>query len=421
MIACQTLAARSDGQQVRFPSPPLQPVPGTAAYQPAGTYPPTPYPYAQPPTNVYPPPTALPPTAQPQAMQNLVGDAQRYGIPFDPYAQPAQYTTPIAPPPGAVPYATPGPPPPLMPFPSLSPSWGGFYAGFEATILEARTGNISIPFATGYPLGGVDVPVTSLDFFPDFGLEFSPRVWAGYKGAAGFGVRGRWWYYSHGAPGMFSFNGLDLNTPLMIDTDVPPDGMADQIVTLESTSLNADLKINSIDMEATQDGEFHNWDFQIAGGVRYAKIDYDLTGMAAGTVGPIIGPPAPWEETISALSEFQGVGPTVAMSGRRPLLSIDGLAFLINLRLAFLFGDTDASIVTAEAFPDPIRVTVQEHLVQVWEVQVGFEYSRLLQNGARLFGGAFLEAQAWEWNTPLGLTGSDLGFFGPTITVGLAR
>ena len=62
----------------------------------------------------------------------------------------------------------------------------------------------------------------------------------------------------------------------------------------------------------------------------------------------------------------------------------DGLAFLVGVRLAFLFGDSTAVLTTENAFADPIvESDFEEHLVQVWEVQVGLEYSRQLASGAR--------------------------------------
>jgi hypothetical protein len=432
LVAHAFSAPFAAAQRVQFPTP-TAPLPGTATYQP----PPSTYPYTTPaaaipvgpPTPTFSAP-ALPPTSQPQAMQNLVGDAQRYGLPFDPYAQPAQYVSPAAPPPAAVPY-TPAPPPAAAPpigLPALPTSWGGFYIGAEGTILEARVGGASILSLGDFPLvpgpPPVEVPVTSLEFDPDYDLEFSPRVWGGYKGAAGFGVRGRWWFYDHGSSGTFAFNPLEVGVPFPVDTDGM--GGADANVILESATLRSNLTLNSIDLEGTQDGNFHNWDFQIAGGVRYAKIEYDMIGTIAGDIEEPIGEPEgsfePFSDTISALSEFEGVGPTIALAGRRPLLFADGLAFLVGVRLAFLFGDSNALLTTENAFVDPvIEADFEEHLVQVWEVQVGLEYSRQLASGSRLFGAALLEAQVWEWNSPFGVSGGDLGFFGPTVAVGLAR
>ena len=464
VLAQQVSAPVATAQRMQFPSAGPQPVLGTGAAQPPpstfpytspGTLPYTspgamPYttpgtaPYTSPPATFasppgsFPPP-ALPPSTQPQAVQNLVGDAQRYGLPFDPYAQPAQYVGPAVPPPAApypapystVPYGSAPPPaaaPPGFSFPALSPSWGGFYIGAEGTILEARVGGASIVSFGDFPLDPgpppVEVPITSLEFDPDYDLEFSPRVWGGYKGAAGFGVRGRWWWYDHGASGSFAFNPLVVGVPFPVDTD----GIAgaDANVILESATLRTNLTLNSIDLEGTQDGNFHNWDFQIAGGVRYAKIEYDMIGTIAGQIEEPIGELEagfePFSDTISALSEFSGVGPTIALAGRRPLMFADGLAFLVSVRMAFLFGDSTATLTTANAFADPIVDSdFEEHLVQVWEVQVGFEYSRQIASGARLFGAALLEAQVWEWNSPFGVSGGDLGFFGPTIAVGVAR
>lgn len=408
LIAVHAMASHGHAQRVEFPTP-------TNTFPPpAVTYPSTPFPATQP-LGTYPPSTPVPPPVQAEAMQNLVGDVQRFGMPFDPYAQPAQYVAPAPPPPPppAVPYTTPAPAAaPWLTLPTLSPSWGGLYAGFEGTILEPRVGSVVFP-ASSITLDGVPLPIESFTFEPDYDFELSPRVWVGYKGVAGFGIRGRWWYFDHSGAGNFDIE--DLPEGAMVDLD--GDMLLDDSLAL---SLHSDLRMNVIDLEGTQDGQFHNWDFQVSGGVRYAKIDYDLIGTITGSIDP---PPAPPEftHTLSALSEFEGFGPTIGVSGRRPFVAFDGLAFLVNVRLAFLFGDSEAS------FGDPDMITslpdgvVFEDSVQAWEAQIGFEYSRQLASGARLFGGAFLEGQVWEWGFPTGITGDDLGFVGPTFTVGLAR
>jgi hypothetical protein len=349
----------------------------------------------------------------PQPVPN--GSVQGYGVPLDPYAQPGQYAPPIQ---SVV--LPPGPPAPLPPYPIVTTHWGGAYAGFEAAILAARVGSSSVLLSDNLPVNVEptfpidELPVNSLDFHPDFDLEFSPRVWVGYKGPGGWGVRARWWHYDHAGAGIFELGGLPL------DEDFEFEG-EDLNVTLAST-LATELKIDSIDLEGTQDGEFHNWDFQVAGGVRYARIDFDQIATIDGVV-TVLDPEddSEFSDTFSAFSEFKGVGPTIAVAARRPFYFNQGLAFLVNLRLAFLFGETDATLISENAFEDPIVAQFQEHLIQVWEIQVGFEYSRQLQNSVRVFASALLEAQVWEWNSPLGIAANDLGFFGPTIGVGLAR
>lgn len=359
-----------------------------------------------------PPSTAYPTTPAP-TLNNFPA--------YDPYANPALGSPPAdipyaaAPPAYGVPYTAPAAAPvattPLIQMPSFQ--WmqnssdvvarGGFYGGFDGTILAARPGSTTIPTVGGITIEGVPVANSAITFNPDYDLEFAPRVFGGYKGCGGLGIRGRWWYYDHGAAGSFNFVGLGPE------------------VTNLSTGFGTNIKVNSIDLEATQDGKFHNWDIQLAGGVRYATIDYDLNGSASGTVTPPLpDPPEDFSLGVSASTEFQGVGPIIALAARRPLRYVDGLAFLMNFRTGFLFGDTDASFSTT-LFPDPVSVDTQEQVMQVWEMQIGVDYGRGLQNGARLFGGVYLEAQVWEWSTPLSLGDSDLGFFGPTFTVGIAR
>jgi hypothetical protein len=374
------------------------------------------------------PGVAPPATAYPATPAPALGNYSAY----DPYANPALGSPPAdipyaAPPPAyGVPYTPPAPVPapavtqPLIQMPSFQ--WmqnsstaiatGGFYGGFDGTILEARPGGTTILTLNGVAIDGNNIPAAALEFNPDYDYEFAPRVFGGYKGCGGLGIRGRWWYYDHSSTGNFTINGLAAGAAA--------EGFAIDL----ATTLDTNLYVNSIDLEATQDGRFHNWDIQLAGGVRYAEVEYGLNGRAFGTIQDIDPlpppPPEPFDIGLSTSTEFEGVGPTVALAARRPLRYVDGLAFLMNFRTAFLFGDTDATFATT-LFPDPISINAQEHVMQVWEVQIGFDYGRGLQNGARLFGGAYLEAQVWEWSNPVGLGNSDLGFFGPTFTVGIAR
>jgi len=315
--------------------------------------------FTQPTTAYYqapPPPIITPPPAQP----------------WDPY-QPA----PVAP------IVAPAYPAYAAPYQPLQPR-GGFYGAFEGAILVARPGTFTTTIGT---------TVVSLN--PDYNLTFSPRVIGGYKWSEGFGLRARYWHYDADGTGTV----LDLGGGTTFG------------------NLSSNIKLDVIDAEFTQDGQFSNWEFQVGAGVRLARINYTITASDPAFPG----------FTASLDSEFQGLGPTIAFYARRPLRGWDGFAFVTDARFSFLFGNTDLTLtVQTPGVPPPAPLVIgplnfEDHAVTVFETRVGAEYSHCLQSGWRLTGGAYFEGQVWGWAPPFGITGRDIGFFGPTFQVGLLR
>lgn len=263
------------------------------------------------------------------------------------------------------------------------PSHGCIVAGFEAAMLTPHMGNVTADIPA---LGG---PISLL---PDYNMEFSPRVFLGYVGPGGLGVRLRYWQFDHSARGDSAV--MDLIEEL----------------SGEQNNFDLSLEAHALDLEATQQGMIGNWELQAAGGVRYATLSQ---GFNVDFVDPAA-------DDFGAFAKFEGVGPTFALQARRPLFD-SGLSLFGAARGSLLFGTTRLRGTGDLSGVNAFDIEVTRHLLKVWELQIGAEYAYVFEGGARLFTRAAYEAQVWEVGSVLGLGGSDVGFVGPTFSVGLLR
>lgn len=320
--------------------------------------------------------------------------------PFDPYAAAPALPPPMnssaypAPPGGYL--GNPGQPPlgtapGAGPFqPSFNFLGGGLYGGFQATILEPRFGNFAIAS------NRFDRPIT-FESASDFGFSFAPRIILGYEGPEGLGVRGRWWRFSDRQAGRGS---IFFSNPGEV---------------VDGVATTTELKAETIELELTQDGRFHNWEFLVSGGVRYATLD-SIT--RADWVNPVTNQ----DTFFTTDTDFNGVGPVLGLSTRRAMQQWEGLTFVLNSRFSFLFGDVDIQQAGNVDGPDegPFTRLNVDDVMPIWELQIGAQYARRLNSGATLYLGGFFETQLWDFVGPSGIN-SDLGFWGPTFAVGISR
>lgn len=243
------------------------------------------------------------------------------------------------------------------------------YAGAELLLLEPHVGALGGSLF-GFPL----IPLT-----PDFDTELSPRFWVGYENAEGIGARLAYWEFDHATRMLDPFAGV--------------------------ATITNGLEARTIDGEMTICGCLGATEVRLAGGLRYAELDFGLglsiPGDGAGTLA----------------AGFDGIGPTLALDIRRAF-GCRGLALIGGVRGAWLYGDTQANLVIG----GPVAaVEAREHMLQVWEARMGIEWSRCLATGSQVFARATYEAQAWEWAPVAMLVHEDLGFVGPAFAVGFAR
>jgi hypothetical protein len=252
----------------------------------------------------------------------------------------------------------------------------GIIAGVEMPLLQAHYGACGVDI----PGQGVQLP----EITPSFDHETTPRFWLGLKSCDGLALRVRYWQYDHAA------SAVDVPNRYYVDMG---------------------LEAASFDFEIAQTAYFCNWEFEIAGGARWAKIADDINLDYDGDL-------AAWSRS------FEGGGPTFGVGVRRQL-GIGGLALVGTFRASLIYGDTNLALsYDLLVGADDIAVGVDDQLVEIYEIQVGAEWSRMMCSGYRVAGRVVLEGQAWELAPgpgPLGLFDTNIGFVGPSFSLAIER
>jgi len=240
---------------------------------------------------------------------------------------------------------------------------GGWYGGAEATILQ--------PFMSGA------VSVFNLDPVSGSLIEqqylTGVRYQVGRANEAGLGIRGRYWSY---------------------------DNVFAQAEPYTAAQLGIDLQ--AADLEATVTQRVWKWDTVLAGGARYGKLGY--TSNASLGAFPVFG---------IGTATFEGVGPTVALEGRRRL-GASAFSLYGNVRGSALFG----TIANRSLFTSMPASKIEGEVMGVAENQLGVAWDRVLQNGLVVEARAVWETQYWMNSTLSDNTygiGTNLGLIGPTI------
>lgn len=283
-----------------------------------------------------------------------------------------------------------------------------FYAGFDFVLVKPHFDDGTALLRTR--TDQVSFETTSTEAF-DYDVELSPRVFLGYVWESGLGARIRFWQFDHGDNPLVARPDADglgtVSSPFLLTGNV---FVPSTSVPGQTLSAASGLKVDALDVEMTKGVQFDHWALMLGGGIRYGQIDQTYTAEVRDAGGQLLS---------SARFDhgFDGVGPTVSLQARRPLIA--GFKFFSTGRIAILFGDGKS---TLEAVDNPQfltrRTSSRDDLVTVGELSVGLEWARRWY-GYGFFFRAALEGQTWQGaGTPTSEDG-DLGFVGTSITVGL--
>lgn len=202
---------------------------------------------------------------------------------------------------------------------------------------------------------------------PQYGYEASPRIWLGYTGCHGFGLRTRWW-------------SLDQESEVLKTN--PDEHEFDEIGTTFST-----LALDVIDMEMTFRDHFCQWNLLSSAGLRYARIDFFSSDREEAEWG---------DDLYLETTKFESYGPTVAIEARRQFCC--GLTPYVIARGSLLAGnhnfvrDHKDYDENQEDDYDTRRFAEITHTI---ELQIGAELCRETPYGDLVMGVA-LEGQFWN-------------------------
>lgn len=269
------------------------------------------------------------------------------------------------------------------------------YGGAEAAFLKPHLG------AIGFSYDGDGALMT-----PKLDYEASPRFWVGFENSCGLGVRATYWQIDASARQELPFAGdiLDLIADIG-DLDLP------EIVDI---GIGVAMEAETADVEVTQRGCLGCMEMVFAGGIRYGRM---RTGLF---VDGVIIDDGDYPFRGGVATEFEGVGPTLALDVRRPV-GCNGLALVGGIRGAWLFGSTDGLLTGDATELAQLTISAEDHVMQTYEVNLGVEYTRCLASGCEMSVAALWESQVWEWAPMASLIHQDVGLSGPTVALSFSR
>ncbi len=291
----------------------------------------------------------------------------------------------------------------------------GWYGGAEAALLRPYFNNN--PAYLAYTLSTASI--SSAEFSPAY--EASPRIWLGYVGQCGLGVRVGYWQYDQSASAppaaqtgtdvQYSAPGITSAVPAItlgaMQTDVPGD----------TITVGEHLHMYTLDAEVTQCLQICCWNFVFGGGLRDASVHLgrESVFVQAGNTGPF--------EDTNIDNNFDGIGPAVFAEFRRPL-GCCGFAFVGNVGGSLLYGTK--SLRVNDAFPTLPRTQTydqsEDGCVGVADLSLGIQWNRAISCNTTLFAECLWEGQYWSnMGSSISPSGDSLGLSGFGFAVGIYR
>jgi hypothetical protein len=268
---------------------------------------------------------------------------------------------------------------------------------FQATVTDAATGTMNlVPFSFDYDL--------------------TPRVWLGYFGENGMGIRARYWQYDHNADPLTltatptTFPGATSVTvifPAAISTGAPGDTL----------NVASGLEVHTVDIEGAMRRSFSGLELLVSGGFRYASMEQHFDSVVTRGGAPI--------GVLNWDRKFEGGGLTVGGEARKSLAS-SRLSVFGSGRGSLLYGEKDLTrSVVGDVTPAPTTTPPfmvlddADEVSGIFELSAGLEWSRQTQNFGDLFVRGAYETQLWTAAGAPTLT--FLGFDGISLSLGLER
>lgn len=256
------------------------------------------------------------------------------------------------------------------------------------------------------------VPPRSLTLVPlDTDYELTPRVWLGLTNDQGQGIRLTYWQYDHGGNAQtFVSDGINLPGATVTTVIFPAAIIAPLPGDVLSTSNR--LETSTLDAEGTIDLQLGSLQMRAGAGLRYAKINQQMSALATRGGAPI--------GVLDWTREFEGIGPTISAQVSQPLwrrLSAIGL-----VRGALLFGEKSLRrSVIGDITPDPAPPIVQlddaDEVTAGFEIALGAEWRHEVASGHQFVVQGMYEGQLWtDAGAP---TLTFLGFEGFSASVGV--
>ncbi len=201
---------------------------------------------------------------------------------------------------------------------AIGPCCGcGWYAVGEAVWIEPRW--------KSFDALKVLSNATTVEQLPyEYDYEVSPRVWLGYTGCNGLGVRASWWQADHDAESIVRTVGVNQ---ALIGLGLGTENFG------QTLSADQSLDLETIDLEATHCWQLCDSRFLLAFGARYVQANVSSRQELATATGAVLA-------GFEAESSFEGIGPALALEFSRSL-ACSCLSLHAGLRGTIAFGEQE--------------------------------------------------------------------------------
>jgi len=287
-------------------------------------------------------------------------------------------------------------------------SVGGWYSGYSAVFIKPHLKESFQAFT----IDGLSGTQNLLGF--SFDYDYSSRVWLGYVGDDGLGMRVQYWHYDHSADALALTADPTTVVGAQSITVIYP-GVINSVAAGDVLSVSSGLQLQTLDLAGTQDISLGKFKGQVGGGLRYARLLQSSRSTITGAVPQALN----WQR------EFEGVGPLASVDFVRPWRD-GGLSFVGGFRAGLLFGTKTLSriqtIVPGVTPPEVTTPTVLlndvDEVTAGGELQMGLQWQHPTEAGD-LFIRSTYEGQLWtDAGAP---TLTFLGFEGFNLAVGFSR
>lgn len=295
------------------------------------------------------------------------------------------------------------------------PTW---FAGAEFSFVKPRFSQ-NVAFTSIDDNGAGTRLFTDTEF--DYDLEMTPRVWLGAAFAESWSWRCTYWQFDQspateiaspaaGGNSFITHPNFGTSSPEFTDVDLTTN------VPTDVYTAASDLNAYSIDIEAVKNSRLSGWLLGVAGGMRYVSTEQNYNATLSDGVDVT--------DQLDYTQELEGFGPTISLSGMRPIFH--RVNIVCAARGSLLFGDGVSRFNAVEDLggtnETTIRVTNREDLLPIGEARLGLEWmSQKSSRSYRWLLTTAMEGQIWGNAGNATSETADLGFFGFNLGAGILR